>query len=81
MLSLLYRKSRRLTVSGESQLSAGHTSINIIPEVITHSAPLVVPANFDSSLGRIGSKPCQSDTARLTASCVTLEASNQDNNK
>ena len=61
-----------LTVSGESKLSAGHTSIKSIPEVITHSAPLIVHANLDTALRRIGSKPCQSDLARLTASCIKM---------
>ena len=69
------KQKRRLTVSGESQLSAGHTSINIIPEVITNSTPLIVNTNLNTALGRIGSKPCQSDPASLTASCVQLEAS------
>ena len=35
-------RTQRLTVSGESQLSAGHIRISSIPEVITHSPPLVV---------------------------------------
>ena len=59
-----------LTVSGESQLSAGHTSIISIPEVITHGTPLIVHANLNTALRGIGSKPCQSDVAILTASCI-----------
>ena len=59
-----------LTVSGESQLSAGHICIRSPPGVITHSTPLVVHANLNTTLGRIGSKPCQSDLASLTASCI-----------
>ena len=59
-----------LTVSGESQLSAGHICIISTPEVITHSTPLVVHANLYSALGRIGSKPCKSDLASHAASCI-----------
>ena len=60
------------TVSGESQLSADHTSIRCIPEIITHSAPCVVQANLNTALGRIGSRSCQSDCMLHTASCVQI---------
>jgi len=59
-----------LTVSGESQLSASHVSIISIPEVITHSTPLVVHADLNPTLGGIGSKACQSDCTCRTASCI-----------
>ena len=59
-----------LTISGESQLSAGHICIISTPGVITHSTPLVVHANFNTALRRIGSKPCKSDLASHAASCI-----------
>ena len=65
-------KILRLTVFGESQLSANHTSISSIPEVITHSTPCVVQANLNTALGRIGSRSCQSDCMLHTASCVQI---------
>ena len=37
------------TVSGESQLPAGHTGICIVPCVITYSTPLFISADFHSA--------------------------------
>ena len=59
-----------LTVSGESQLSASHISIISIPEVITHSTPLLVHADLNPTLGGIGSKARQSDCTCCTVSCI-----------
>ena len=58
------------TSGGESQLSAGHLSIYIAPEVITHCAPDVVAADLHTSLSGIASLqsdgPFNASTSSLT---------------
>ena len=63
----------RLTVSGESQLSASHISIISIPEVITHSTPFLIHADLNPTLGGVGSRACQSDCTCCTASCIQTQ--------
>ena len=58
-----------ITCGRESQLSAGHLSINSTPEIITHRAPDIVVADLHMSL--IVSASLESD-ASLSASSGSL---------
>lgn len=50
----------------EPQLSAGYISINVVPEIITHSAPSAIAADFNTTLEVVGAI-LQSDVSIATA--------------
>ena len=51
----MLEEHRLYTCCFKSQLSAGHLSINSIPEVITHCTPLIVVADLHTSTSGIAS--------------------------
>ena len=56
------------TLGGVSQLSTHHSSISVSPEVITHSTPLIVNADFHSAF-TCNDTTNQSQLTRCAGSC------------